>query len=286
MHNYALTATDTDVAGNIGQSTSFNFNLDFTPNQALFGTISHDVQSIGGQVFALYEGLLERTPDALGAEAFAAQLKAGVSLHDVTQAFLNSAEGQTHLNAADNAGFVEQLYETVLGRQGDAAGVQGWISQLNAGVSRADVADGFVFSAENVAQFQSSLNAGVFVADASASAVAHLYYGLLDRAPDAGGLQAFTDMVHNGASLTSVAQSFLSSAEYASLNPSAQTDQQYVESLYAHALGRTADAGGEQAWLNALSHGSSRADVAVGIAESQEATLHLVNKVETGWHLA
>ncbi|KAB1074289.1 DUF4214 domain-containing protein [Methylobacterium planeticum] len=255
-------------------------------NQQYFGSVSHDIHGMAGEVYALYEALLDRAPDALGGEGWASALNNGASLHAITQAFLNSAEGQMHLNAADNAGYVEQLYETVLGRHGDMEGVQSWVSALDAGASRADVADSFVFSDEFVGHLQPALNAGVFVADATNSDMARLYYGLLDRAPDAAGLQSFETAAHGGTSETAIAQSFLNSPEYASLHPTAQDDAQYVDSLYLNALGRSAEANGEEYWLSALSHGASRAEVAIAIAESPEARLHLAGQIEVGWHLA
>ncbi|TXN60553.1 DUF4214 domain-containing protein, partial [Methylobacterium sp. WL6] len=289
-HAYALTANATDAAGNLGASDSFAFALDYTPNQSLFGAVTHDVSSPAGEAYALYDGLLGRTPDAPGLEGWANALTHGASLHDVSLSFLASEEftakyGGAYTTGSDDA-FVQYLYHEALGRDPDAQGEASWVSFLASGESRADVAFEFALSPENQGQIAPALQAGVFVADPAASAVAHLYYGLLDRAPDAGGLQSFTDLVHNGGSLTSVAQTFLSSAEYANLHPTAQTDQQYVDSLYTHALGRSADAGGEQSWVDALSHGASRADVAVGLAESLEASLHLAGHVEAGWHLA
>ena len=285
-HAYDLTASAIDAAGNLGASNALAFNLDFTPNQPLFGVVAHDVSCVAGQVYALYEGLLGRGPDALGGQGWASVLEHGASLEVVTQGFLNAAETQINLNATDNADFVAQLYQTVLGRAADAAGQLSWTQALEGGVSRAAVANGFVFSAEHVGQLQSALSTGVFVADSEASAVARLYYGLLDRAPDAGGLQNFTNAVHSGTSLADVAQSILSSAEYASLHPGLQTDQQYLDNLYAHGLGRTADTVGGHSWLTALHDGSSRANVAVGFATSTEAQQHFVSQVEAGWHLA
>ena len=284
-HAYALTATARDAAGNVGTSDSFQFVLDYTPNRSLFGTVGHDVQSVTGQVYALYEGLLGRAPDAVGAEGLAAELNAGVSVHNLTQGFLNSAEGQARFTASDNAGFVRQLYAAMPGGHGDAGAMQGLVRQLDAGVSRADVADSFVFSNEFVAQLQPALKAGVFVADAAASAAAHLYYGLLDRAPDAGGLHNAAAALHGGMSLNSLAQGMLTSAEYAGRHTGGVTDQHYVEELYANALGRAPDAASEQHWVSALAHGSTRAEVAVGIAESPEANQHLLDQIQTGWHL-
>lgn len=286
-HSNSFTATAIDAAGNTGTSDTFVLNFDYMPNQLLFGTVTHDASSHVGQVYALYEGLLGRDPDQSGAQGWVDALDHGASLQSVTQGFLGSAEGQAHVApGTSNAAYVEQLYETVLHRQGEASGAQGWVDALNAGTSRADVANGFVFSQEHEIQLSGAYQAGVFLADPTDAAVARLYYGILDRAPDAGGLQTWEGAAHSGTSLTSIAQSFFNSAEYGLGHPTAQTDQQFVDSLYQNALGRPAEAGGEKAWLDFLQAGASRAQVAVGIAESAEAQQHLAGHIEQGWHLA
>lgn len=251
----------------------------------LFGTVYHDAHSPGGEVYTLYEGLLGRAPDPIGAESWTAKLSGGATLKSVVEAFLASPETQAHVGAASNAGYAEALYETVLGRHGDAAGLQGWTQALDTGLSRADAAVSLLFSDEHVAQLAPALTAGVFIADQAAADVARLYDGVLGRAPDAAGFPGWTAAVHSGTSLGTVAQTFLGSAEYAAQHPGGVTDQQFVDALYATALGHPADAAGEQGWLGMLAHGATRADVAVGISESAEAHLHLAPAIEQGWHL-
>ncbi|WP_187277201.1 DUF4214 domain-containing protein [Methylobacterium sp. WL103] len=284
-HSYNLTASATDAAGNVGTSDSFVFAFDYSANRDLFGTVAHDTASHLGQVYALYEGLLSRTPDQGGAQGWIDALDHGATLKDITQAFLTSAEGQSHLNATGNADYVEQLYGNVLDRASDASGKQAWVTALDHGVSRADVADSFVFSGEHLGQLKGAFDAGVYLADPTDAAVARLYHGLLDRAPDAAGLTAWEAVAHTGSALPSIAQSFLTSAEYVT-GHSSQTDTQFVDSLYATGLGRPADAGGEKGWLSQLSQGATRADVAVGILQSQEAHAHFNGQIEQGWHLA
>lgn len=236
----------------------------------LDGTLSNSITSAAGEVYTLYQGLLGRVPDTAGLQSWVSALSGGTSLHDVTAAILNSAEAVSHINAADATTFVEQLYQSVLGRPGDAGGVAAWTAALNGGTSRADVADSLVFSAEHTADVQPALSAGVYVPDQHAVDVAQLYYGLLGRAADAGGLQSFTDAVESGsASLQRVAQSLLGSAEHASANGGV-TDSTYVQDLYQQVLGRAADTGGLQSWTSALSGGTSRASVATAVLDSGE----------------
>ncbi len=257
------------------------------PTSNLFGSTIHDVVSGGGEVYALYDAILGRTPDLLGFEGWASILKHGMgSLHDVAASLLASPEGQSHVGSPNNATFVEQLYETALHRPGDSNGVQGWTNALNQGASRADVAISFALSAEHVAGMQTGLNAGVFVPDQNAANVARLYYGVLGREPDSSGLSGWTGLVDGGSfSFKNLAQTFLNSPEYQNAH-AGQGDAQFIDDLYVNALGRHAESAGLQSWIDALSHGASHADVALSISESQEAQQHHLLQIEQGWLLA
>jgi hypothetical protein len=107
----------------------------------------------------------------------------------------------------------------------------------------------------------------------------------MGRAPDAAGLSAWTSGVQQGATLTSVAQQFFQSPE-AQIKFAGVDDAGFVTGLYENALGRSAEPAGLQSWVNALQHGTSRADLGVLISESPEAQIHLVGQIEAGWHLA
>ncbi|MCJ2023283.1 DUF4214 domain-containing protein, partial [Methylobacterium sp. J-067] len=199
--------------------------------------------------------------------------------------FLASPEGQARFNAADNTAFIQQLYHNTLHRAADASGLQYYVDELARGVTRVDVAQSFVFSPEHLATLQPTLNAGLFVPDAQAAQVARVYYTMLGRAPDAGGLAYYTDQLDHGGTTTSIAQVFLNSPEsqatYGKLSNSA-----YVDALYVNALGRHADASGLSYWTDQLDHGVSRADLAVSLSQSPESqNLHLA-QIEQGWHLS
>ncbi|AWN39935.1 hypothetical protein DK389_04490 [Methylobacterium durans] len=253
-------------------------------NRPFFGEVSNDPHSAAGEVYALYDAVLHRPSDVGGQQYWTGVHSAGLSLHDIAQAFLDSSEGQSHLGSGDNLSFVQALYQTALDRAGDTGGVQYWTSSLDQGLSRADAIVSFAFSAENLAGLQSAYSAGIFTADADAGEAARLYYGLLNRAPDAGGLQYWSGALKGGLSDADAAQSFIGSTEhqvkYASL-----TDAAFVDTLYQNALGRQADTGGHDYWAGILAQGGSRASVAVGITQSDEAHQHLLSFIETGWHL-
>ena len=269
-----------------GSPHGLTFVADVPANQSLFGSVTHDVTSAGGNIYALYDALLGRAPDSVGFESAVANT---APLATDAQNILGSAEYSAahgdYTKGTDDS-FVQQLYQTALHRPGDAAGIQTWDSALASGTSRAQVAVDFAVSSEHqneiAAPFQSL--EGVFVANAGDSAVARLYYGLLNRAPDSAGLANWESFANNGGSLTTIASQFLGSAEYAKTNGT-PTDSQFVAALYQGALGRGEDAGAAS-WTNALAAGVSRATVAVGIAESSEATIHQSANIENGFRLA
>lgn len=253
-------------------------------NRVYFGTVTHDMHSTAGEVYALYDALLGRPADALGLAAWTNAVSHGLSVKDVAQKFLSSPEGQAQFSALDNVAFVEHMYGASLHRHSDVAGLQSWTNTLAQGVSRADVALGFALSPEHLAKIQNAFETGVFVPDANTAATARLYYGILDRAPDAAGLVGWTSAIQHGTSLTNVAQQFLDSSE-AQVKLSNVSDATFISNLYNNALGRDADAIGLQHWISAIQHGTSYADVAVQISASPEAQIHLVGLIETGWQL-
>ncbi len=252
-------------------------------NETHFGQVTTSPTSAGGEVYGLYEALLGRSPDPVGLETWTQDVNNGLSMHDLAQTLLDSPEGQARSGSESNAAFLQQLYGSALGRPIDPTGAASWGAALNGGESRADVANAVAFSPEGESHLGQALSSGLFVPDASAASVARLYYGILDRAPDATGLDNWTHAVRDGMSLTSVATSFLNSAEFAA--EGAVSNASFVTTLYEGALGRAPDAGGLASWTGALGGGTSRAAVALGIAESPEAQGHLVASVETGWKL-
>ncbi|MGE7413239.1 DUF4214 domain-containing protein [Methylobacterium tarhaniae] len=257
----------------------------FSSDTASFGDVVRDLSGAGGQTYAAYDAVFGRDATGLELERGAAALGGGTSLAALATTLLASPEGQALYGSLDNAAFVNQLYQTGLGRTADPEGAAGWVAFLNGGGSRGDVVAGFAVSAENAAQLAPELAVGVFVPDAEAAAVARLYHGLLGRAPDAAGLASWTDYVEGGGSLTSVADAFLISGEYQARSPGL-SDSAFVDALYTDALGRAPDTVGAVGWNLALAGGASRADVAIGIAESPEAALHLAGAIEQSYTLA
>lgn len=254
---------------------------------SLFGTVlgtveASDPSGPAVDVAMLYEGLLGRAPDAAGFDASMHGLASGMTLADVAAGIVGSAEFGAA--ALDDGAFVTRLYAEVLNRPADQGGYESWVDSLANGAARGDVALGFALSGEHVAQATSSIPAGTFVPDVSATDAARLYYGVLDRAPDASGLVYFTDALHHGASAATMAGALLGSTEGSGL--SGLSDADFVQHLYQGSLGRAAETSAVASWTAAMSAGETRVEVAVGIAESAEAHAHHLGQIEAGWQLA
>src|SRR5947209_5835933 len=166
------------------QMEALGFHTAGSSPSALFGTTTHDPNSLGGQVYLIYDGLLGRAPDPLGLEYWVARVQNGDTIPGITAQFLSSPEFTArygpYLQLSAQA-FVTDIYENVLHRAPDSGGLQYWTGLIAGGRPREFVADDIVISPEHQAQQQTALDAGIFVPSATDAAIARLYYAILDR---------------------------------------------------------------------------------------------------------
>ncbi|MBF8776599.1 DUF4214 domain-containing protein [Pseudomonas fulva] len=252
-----------------------NFNVNLTGNQTAaikdaeflkFVDAEGEEQSIAlahsdaeAAALRMYQGILGRDADVDGAKSFVGAVNGGTSLTDIANVFLNSAEFGGAVNATD----INELYQALLGRDADAEGSQAWQGLLQNGGSLADVAASIAVSAEAQS-----------VDDSNGEFISNLYSNVLGREAEETGLQGWVSALYNGASRADVAKSIVGSTEALS-----KANSDFIDSLYQSALGRTADEAGKAAWTDALAHGASQADVAIGIVGSPEAADHIDNVV-------
>jgi acylphosphatase len=199
-----------------------------------------------------------------------------------------------------NTRFVEQLYQDLLGRQADAAGLAGWLAALDQGMTREQVAAGIENSTESltdvvqkayqqflhragdqagVTGWVNFLQAGHTIEQMEAGIIgspeyfqvrgggtnngflAALYQDALNRGIDAGGQAGFGTALANGATTGQIAAAVLSSPEGI---------QDEVQGFYRDLLGRPADSAGLNGFVNALQHGATDQQVIAAIAGSDE----------------
>lgn len=97
-----------------------------------------------------------------------------------------------------------------------------------------------------------------------------LYQAALGRAPDGPGLLNATRVLLAGTSLSSVANGFVTSQEFANRFGTSLSNTAFVDALYKNVLNRSGEASGVQHWVNTLGRGVSRADALIGFADSLE----------------
>jgi hypothetical protein len=168
-----------------------------------------------GFVTLLYQNVLHRLPDQGGLDNWVGLLNSGQdSRAQVVLGFSESQEDIAALAPAmhlgewigdPNAAEVLRLYDTVLGRLPDGAGLADWTHALDTGASLLAVANGFVASAE----FQ-----GAYGGLDDPGFVTLLYHNVLGRLPDQAGLDHWVAALAGGESRTQVVLGFSDSPEH------------------------------------------------------------------------
>ncbi|HEV3085547.1 MAG TPA: DUF4214 domain-containing protein [Gemmataceae bacterium] len=159
-----------------------------------------------------------------------------------------------------NQNFVAQLYHDLLNRPVETFGLASWSGFLSAGGSRSAVVQGIEASQEYRTEV-----------------IDNLYETILGRVADKGGLAAFLEMTQIGGTIEQVKAALMGSQEF--FARTGGNNDAFVEAVYKNALGRNADADGKINWLNRLSQGATRQQVADLILRSEEATDVLVGKL-------
>ncbi len=224
-------------------------------------------------VYRLYQATLDRLPDAAGVAGWTKILADGQTLANVVGGFTNSSEFQTRYGTTTNEQFVTLLYNNVLERAPDAAGLSGWVSQLtSAAMTREEVVLGFSESREfrtNTAVDSITYTVGDFAASWTDD-VFRLYQATLDRIPDYPGMLGWMNSLGNGTEYLSVVSAFIGSTEFTSTY-GATNNTQFVTQLYNNVLDRAPDTAGLNGWVDRLESGElDRAGVVKGFAQSVE----------------
>lgn len=119
-----------------------------------------------GEAYRIYQAAFGRTPDSAGLAYWIGQIDNGADLVDVASQFMTSTNEFSNMYGSNptTSEFVDRLYQNVLGRSGEAAGVAYWEGQLYSGAeNRAQVMVGFSESAENVSLVGQTIYDGFFI---------------------------------------------------------------------------------------------------------------------------
>jgi hypothetical protein len=165
--------------------------------------------------------------------------------------FFASAAGTT-TQPLDNPRFVNQVYQDLLQRSAETAGVAYWSGLLDQGVSRANVA----------LQIDESVEHRTLM-------VQGLYQQLLHRAADQAGLDSLVALLGNGGSVHQAEAIILGSGEYFQVRGDG-TRSGFLNAMYQDGLGRAIDLAGQSVFGQALGIGISRTEVALAMCASPE----------------
>lgn len=114
-----------------------------------------------GEAYRMYQAAFNRTPDSNGLAGWINFLDQGGEAIKMADQFIASTEFNRTYGLLNNNSFVQLLYNNVLGRNGEDAGVRGWVNALNTGMTRAEVLLGFSESSENVARVAPAITNGI-----------------------------------------------------------------------------------------------------------------------------
>lgn len=112
-----------------------------------------------GQVFRLYEAAFHRVGDPEGVGYWLNQVDSGARLEEIANQFIRSQEFiNLYGSSPSNNQFISALYQNVLGRAPDAAGLNYW---LNSGLNKAQLLIQFAESPEGIAHVSGQMAHGV-----------------------------------------------------------------------------------------------------------------------------
>jgi hypothetical protein len=95
-------------------------------------SIALDADGTAGMAYRIYQAAFNRTPDSTGLGYWISQMDHGVTLKQVAQSFVDSAEFKALYGAAPGNGeVVDKFYQNVLHRVGEPAGVAYWKNILD-----------------------------------------------------------------------------------------------------------------------------------------------------------
>ncbi len=223
-----------------------------------------DADQLDTQMRRLYEAFFGRAPDAAGLDHWVGERASGRSVASIAAAFAGSPEFIETYGELDAGAYVDLVYANVLDRSPDDEGRAYWVGRLDAGLDRGTVMTQFSESPENLQRLGHDA-----VVSGDEAAVFRLYVAMLQRAPDAEGLEFWAGLAEQGWSLDRVAGAMMESAEFQARYGDLG-DLEFVRQVYCNVLGRDPDTSGGSYWLGQVVRGADRGTVIRGFSQSTE----------------
>ncbi|MES2128186.1 MAG: DUF4214 domain-containing protein [Pseudomonadota bacterium] len=158
-----------------------------------------------------------------------------------------------------------------------------YVVTINAGVASVQAtASGKLDTLVNVERLQFADTTVALDIDGVAGQAYRLYQAAFNRTPDLAGLSYWIKAGDGGLPLVTMAQGFVTSAEF-SATYGTLTDEQYVTQLYVNVLHRQPDAAGVAFHLQHLqNHDTTRPDTLMAFSESAENQAALIGVISHG----
>lgn len=155
----------------------------------------------------IYYAYFGRAPDSGGLKYWLGKRRSGTKVSAISNQFVASNEFKRKYGSLSNRAFVQLVYKNVLGRTGDAAGVNSWTGKLNAKTkTRGEVMVQFSESSEHIRRRAGEVN------------TVSVVFGMLLRAPSASEFTTWGPQVKT--TKVPLIDSILQGASYDSRIPS------------------------------------------------------------------
>ncbi|QVL30723.1 DUF4214 domain-containing protein [Telmatocola sphagniphila] len=199
-NNTSLSSTASFTV-NVGASSTIQGRGSTSRNLVELGLVQ-SAEYYSNFITAAYQKYLGRSPDKSGLANWISQMQHGLTDEQLEANFIGSPEYIANHGGA-GAGWIKGMYVDLLGRSPSASEVQGWVNQLNAGVSTTQIAYGFAASQERESQR--------IVAD---------YQTYLGRSPSQAEINMWINDFLHGTTNEQVIAGFVSSNEYFQMHSS------------------------------------------------------------------
>ena len=160
------------------------------------------------------------------------------------------------------------LYQTLVGRDPDAAGFQYWLGEMDAGrVTQGALVEALIKSDEFL-----SVQDGLV----------RLYKAAFGRVPDKAGLDYWVGKIEAGEhNLQDVSTLFITSPEFEQRFGSSVSTDFVVTKMYQNTFGREPDVAGFHYWVEQVNNGLTISDLLLNFTESSEGVATLEDYVST-----
>jgi hypothetical protein len=166
------------------------------PRVAVANAITYSPEYRSRLITTSYLHYLNRAPDAAGLQNWLGMMGAGGTIQQMEGGFISSPEYYAKAGGTDEQ-WVGKLYLHVLGRLPASSEVDHWVRAVRSGMSRYQVAMGFLLSTEHLA-----------------SVVDGYYWELLGRGIDPAGRSTWVSAIQHGARVEAIIGALVASDEY------------------------------------------------------------------------